>query len=252
LAPRLRTALVVITLVSYSLVVGLPAMLIAWALGMPVLLYRLSVAVSRAALWIGGVRIHVSGRELLDPQQNYLFMPNHCSNVDPPVVVVALRREPLMMAKASLFRIPVFGHVMAAVGFVPVMRSDRKTALLAIEQAGERLVEGHDFVIFPEGTRSRDDTILPLKKGPFFLAQVGGVPVVPIRVRGTRNIMKRGGKLIYAGDVEVEICPPIQVSDGELAPDAARRDLRRRVSDELSGDLTPRGHRVTPEAHEHA
>lgn len=236
-------------MLGYMVVVGIPALLFAWALGSSALLYALAVLISRFGLWGAGVRIRVHGLDLLDPDQNYLFMPNHCSNVDPPVVVVALRRQPCMMAKAELFRIPVFGPVMRAVGFVPVLRKNRKAALLAIEQAGERLGAGRDFVIFPEGTRSRDDELLPLKKGPFFLAVAGGVPVVPIRVRGSRRVMERGSKVIYRGYVDVEIRPPIPVCDPGTDADTARRDLRRRVRAELEGDLTPPGPRVTPEGH---
>lgn len=249
MAPRLRTAFVGIVMVGYMLAVGVPALLLAWALGSATLLYGLAVLIARFGLWGAGVRVRVQGRDLLEPDQNYLFMPNHCSNVDPPVVVAALRRQPCMMAKASLFRIPVFGRVMRAVGFVPVLRKDRDAALLAIEQAGERLREGRDFVIFPEGTRSRDDELLPLKKGPFFLALAGGVPVVPIRVRGTRQVMERGGKVIYPGEVEVEIRPPIPVCDPGSDPEIARQDLRRRVRVELEGDLTPPEPRVTRQGH---
>ncbi len=236
-------------MIGYTLMVGPPALALAWVLGSATLLYRLAVPIARFGLWGAGVRINVRGRDLLEPDQNYLFMPNHRSNVDPPVVVVALQREPRLMGKAELFRIPIFGQVMRGVGFVPVARKDRKAALLALEQAGERLREGHDFVIFPEGTRSRDDELLPLKKGPFFLALAGGVPVVPVRVRGTREVMERGAKVIYAGDVEVEIRPPIPASDPGADPETARRELRERVRAELEGDLTPPEPRVTPEGH---
>jgi len=258
LAPRLRTTFVGIVMVGYMLVVGVPALLLAAILARiservakraATLLYSLAVLIARFGLWGAGVRIRVRGRDLLDPEQNYLFMPNHCSNVDPPVVVAALRRQPCMMAKASLFRIPVLGPVMSAVGFVPVLRKNRRAALRAIEEAGERLREGRDFVIFPEGTRSPDDELLPLKKGPFFLALAGGVPVVPIRVRGSRRIMERGSKVIYRGDVHVEFCPPIPVGDLGSAPEIARQDLRRQVRAELEGDLTPPEPRVTDEGH---
>ncbi len=246
MVPRLRTALVGIVMISYMLVVGLPALLLAGVLGSGTLLYRLALLIARFGLWGTGVRISVHGSNLLAPGQNYLFMPNHSSNVDPPVVVLAMRREPMMMAKASLFRIPIFGRVMRGVGFVPVTREHRNAARVAIEQASERLRDGHDFVIFPEGTRSRDDKLLPLKKGPFFLALAGGVPVVPIRVRGTRAIMKRGGKVIHPGTVEVEICPPIDVTGLADSPEEGREELRRRVRAELEGELTPSERRVTP------
>ena len=200
------------------------------------MLFRLSVPAARFGLWACGVRLRVSGTELLDASRNYLFMPNHASNVDPPVVVSALRRDARMMAKASLFRIPIFGRVMAAAGFVPVERDDRQAAIQAVEQAAQRLQAGLDFVVFPEGTRSRDGKLLPLKKGPFFLAQMGGVPVVPVRVQGTREVMRKGGRVIHPGAVSVQVCAPIEVSASSSEPEVARRVLRQRVRAALRGD----------------
>jgi 1-acyl-sn-glycerol-3-phosphate acyltransferase len=246
-APRLRTFLVAVILGGYLLVVGPLALLLAWALDAPALLFRLAVPGARFGLWAAGVRVRVRGRELLDARQNYLFMPNHCSNVDPPVVVAALRRDARMIAKASLFRIPVFGQVMRLAGFVPVVREERASAIASIEQAAGRLRAGLDFVVFPEGTRSRDDVLLPLKKGPFFMALAGGVPVVPVRVRGSRQIMPRGGTVIRAGEVQVEIRPPIEVDGLPGSDEAARERLRGLVRAELEGDLTPLRRRVTPE-----
>lgn len=229
MAPRLRTALVGIFLIGYLLVVGPPALLLAWIFNAPTLLFRLAVPAARFGLWAAGVRIRVSGRERLDRRRNYLFMPNHCSNVDPPVVVAALRRDTRMMAKASLFRIPIFGAVMRLAGFVPVTREQRDAAITAVQQATERLRAGLDFVVFPEGTRSRDDKLLPLKKGPFFMAVDGGAPVVPVRVRGSRAVMPRGGKVIHPGEITVEVLEPIEIPAGAEHGDAARDDLRRSV-----------------------
>lgn len=241
MAPRLRTAFVGVVLTSCLLLVGPPALLAAWLARSPALLFRLAVPMARFGLWAAGARIRVVGRERLDPSQNYLFMPNHCSNVDPPVVVAALRRDARMMAKASLFRIPVFGQILRFTGFVPVVREDREAAIAAVEQAAARLRAGLDFVVFPEGTRSRDDTLLPLKKGPFFMALAGGAPVVPVRIRGSRAVMPRGGKVIRPGTIEVEVCEPIPTAAREGAPqqEEAREQLRRRVRAELEGFDTP-------------
>lgn len=222
------------------LVVGPPALLLAWITGSAKLLFRLSVPPARFALWAAGVRIRVSGTDRLEPSRNYLFMPNHTSNVDPPVVVTALRRDVRMMAKASLFRIPVFGQVMLLAGFVPIRREDRHAAVEAVEQAAERLRAGLDFVVFPEGTRSRDGKLLPLKKGPFFLAEEGGVAVVPVRVEGAREVMPKGGKVIYPGEVSVEICAPIEITDVEEENDDVRDALRRRVGAALAGPAEQR------------
>jgi len=252
LAPRLRTFFVAVVLSVYLLIVGPPGLLVAWLIGSARLLYALTVPAARFGMWAAGVRIDVHGLDHLDERQNYLFMPNHSSNVDPPVVVAALRRDVRMMAKASLFHIPVFGRVIRLAGFVPIIREDHDAAIDSGNQAAELLRQGLDFAIFPEGTRSRDGNLLPLKKGPFFIAQAGGVPVVPVRVRGTREVMKKGGKVIYPGSVEVEVCRPIDVAGLEGDDESIRERLRTRVADELRGDLTRPERRVTPQGHERA
>lgn len=241
MAYRLRTTFVGIILIAYLVLVGPPALLLSWLTRSPALLFDLAVPAARFGLWCAGVRIRVSGRELLDARRNYLFMPNHCSNVDPPVVAAALRRDTRMMAKASLFRIPVFGQVMRFAGFVPVERENREAAIRSVELAAQRLRSGLDFVVFPEGTRSRDDVLLPLKKGPFFLALAGGVPVVPVRIRGSRRVMPRGGTVIRPGEIHVEVRAPIELPglSGPGDDEAALRDgLSRRVRDELEGAAT--------------
>jgi 1-acyl-sn-glycerol-3-phosphate acyltransferase len=252
LAPRLRTFFVAVVLSAYLLIAGPPALLVAWSMRSARMLYALTVPAVRFGLWAAGVRIDVHGLDRLDERQNYLFMPNHISNVDPPLVVAALRRDVRMMGKASLFRLPIFGRLIRLAGFVPVIREDRDAAIESGNQAAKLLRQGLDLAIFPEGTRSRDGNLLPLKKGPFFIAQAGGVPVVPVRVRGTREVMKKGGTVIYPGSVEVEVCRPIDVAGLEGDDESVRGRLRTRVTDELRGDLTRPERRVTPQGHERA
>ena len=236
-------------MVSYTILVAPPGLFLAWLTGSRVLLYRLAVPLARLVLWLGGVRIRVHGVDRLDPAQNYLFMPNHNSNADPPVVVIALRREPCFMAKASLFRIPLFGQVLSSAGFVAVEREKRDAAITAVSEAAQRLRDGYDFVVFPEGTRSRDGQLLALKKGPFFMAVNSSAPVVPVRVSGTRDILPKGGMLIRGGPVEVEVCEPIVVGMFDGSPEERRRRLRDHVAATLRGDLTGSSTCVTPEDH---
>ena len=252
MAPRLRTFFVAVVLSAYLFIVGPPALLVAWLIGSPRMLFRLAVAGARFGLWAAGVRIRVAGRERLDAGQNYLFMPNHTSNVDPPVVVAALRRDVRMIAKASLFRIPILGWVIRFAGFVPIVRDDRDAAIDAVDQAAQRLRRGLDFAVFPEGTRSRDGNLLPLKKGPFFMAQAGGVPIVPVRVRGSREVMKKGGCVIHPGAVDVEVCAPIALVGMAGDDETIRERLRSQVASVLQGDLTLSESRVTPQGHERA
>lgn len=231
----IRTAFVGIVIVVYAILVGLPALLIARIAGSPKVLYR----VGQGGAWIGlklaGVRYRVVGRQNVDPEQNYVFMPNHQSNLDPSVVMLGIGRDLRFMAKASLFRIPVLGQAMLGGGFVPVERDKREKAVAAVEAAAGELRRGHDFLIFPEGTRSRDGRMLPLKKGPFILAIKAQVPIVPVAVRGTRDLWPKGSMRIRSGDVTLEILDPIPTEGLET-------DSRHALRDMVQGCLQERVH----------
>jgi len=201
----------------------------------------------RVALWLAGVRLRVVGRERLQAGQNYLFMPNHQSNVDAPVVLLALGRDARMMAKASLFRIPLLGQALRLAHFVPIVREDREAAIASVGQAAEALRRGLDFVVFPEGTRSRDGQLLELKKGPFFMALEGGVPVVPVRIDGSRRVMRRGERVIHPGHVDVQILEPIDPAPLGGPEEARREQVRERVRSALQPSLTGPASCVTPE-----
>jgi 1-acyl-sn-glycerol-3-phosphate acyltransferase len=210
-------------------------------------LYRVAIPAVRVALWLAGVRLRVVGRERLQAGQNYLFMPNHQSNVDAPVVLLALGRDARMMAKASLFRIPLLGQALRLAHFVPIVREDREAAIASVGQAAEALRRGLDFVVFPEGTRSRDGQLLELKKGPFFMALEGGVPVVPVRIDGSRRVMRRGERVIHPGRVDVQILEPIDPAPLGGPEEARREQIRERVRSALQPSLTGPASCVTPE-----
>lgn len=230
----LRTLFVGLCLSIYTLVVGAPALLLAWLSGSSRPLYGVGRPAVRWGLRMAGVRIRVVGRERLEAARNYVFMPNHTSNLDPPIVLLALDRDVRMMAKASLFRIPLLGRALALAGFVPVVRDDRERAVEAVETAVQEVGRGRDFVIFPEGTRSRDGRLLPLKKGPFYLAVDAGVPVVPVAIRGTAGLLPKGSRKILSGEVEVEILEPIPI---EQRGSRMRSELRERVREVLQRRL---------------
>lgn len=222
----LRSALVGLVLVTITAIGGPPLLLVAWVTGSARPLFWAGATSVRLALALAGIRLRVTGRERLDPGTTYLFMPNHQSNLDPPVVLLAIGRDVRMMAKAPLFRLPLLGRALRLARFVPVVREVREQAIAAVREAAARLGEGYDFVVFPEGTRSRDGHLLPFKKGPFYMAVEAGVPVVPVAVHGTAALLPRGSRRILPGEVRVDFLEPVVARGGGTA---AREDLRRRV-----------------------
>jgi 1-acyl-sn-glycerol-3-phosphate acyltransferase len=238
LISAIRTALVGVVIVVYAIVVGLPALLIARLVGSPTVLYRVGQGGAWLGLKLAGVRLRVVGRQNLDTTQNYLFMPNHQSNLDPSVTMLGIGRDVRFMAKASLFRIPVLGRAMLGGGFVPVERDAREKAVAAVESAAQELRNGHDFLIFPEGTRSPDGRLLPLKKGPFILAIKAQAPIVPVAVRGTAALWPKGSVKIRAGSVTVEILDPIPTAGLDPEDRHAIRDI---VQERLRARVQPPG-----------
>ncbi len=164
----------------------------------------------RCILLISGIRVRVLGLSRLDTAQSYIFMANHQSNFDIPVLLAHLKVQFRWLAKAELFKIPVFGRAMRKAGYISIDRSDRKSAFLSLNQAVKTIRNGVSVLIFPEGTRSRNGRIQPFKKGGFVLAVEAGVPIVPVVVHGTWSIMAKDGLLIRPGTVTVEILPPVE------------------------------------------
>jgi 1-acyl-sn-glycerol-3-phosphate acyltransferase len=155
------------------------------------------------------VDVHAYGTWRLDPEGTYVLMSNHQSHVDVPTLFVALPMVPGFLAKAELRRVPLFGRAMEVGGHVFVDRAKHDRAVEAIAAAAEDIREGGSIVIFPEGTRSRRREVMPFKKGGFHLAKQAGVPIVPIGVRGTAEVLPAHSREILPGTVEVHVGDPI-------------------------------------------
>lgn len=166
----------------------------------------------RSILAVSGIRVRVKGMERIDPTRSYIFMSNHQSNFDIPVLLAFLKVQFRWLAKEELFKIPFFGYAMQRVGYISINRSDRKSAFLSLKRAAEIIRGGVSVLIFPEGTRSLDGRIRTFKKGGFILAVDAGVPIVPVVVRGTMPIMPKNRLRIRPGDVELEILAPIDTT----------------------------------------
>jgi 1-acyl-sn-glycerol-3-phosphate acyltransferase len=140
-------------------------------------------------------------------------MPNHQSNFDIPVLLGRIPIQFRWLAKAELFKIPIFGRGMRGCGYISIDRSNRKSAFHSLKEAARKIRDGVSVLVFPEGTRSTDGKIIPFKKGGFVLAVDAGVPIVPIVISGTHTVMPKGRLLIESRDVVMQILAPIDTSD---------------------------------------
>jgi 1-acyl-sn-glycerol-3-phosphate acyltransferase len=181
-----------------------------------------------------GVKIVVENRATLDPAQPYVFMSNHASSLDIWTVFVAVPRRIRLIAKKQLGRIPLLGWVMRAGRFIFIDRGNGVAARRSIDEAGQRIHNGDSVLLFPEGTRTRDGALLPFKKGGFHLAVKAGVPIVPIALRGTRELMPAGSYLCRAGTVTAVIGEPIPTQG---LTDEERAGLTERVRSIVEGML---------------
>jgi len=168
---------------------------------------------ANSILWVVRARVTVTGAEKLAPNRSYIYMPNHQSNADIPVLLGRLPVQFRWLAKAELFKIPIFGRAMRKVGYISIDRSDRKSAFESLARAAQTIRNGTSVLIFPEGTRSPDGRILPFKKGGFVLSVDAGVPIVPIVIRGTRSIVPKKHFIIRPARVTMEILDPVETAD---------------------------------------
>src|SRR5579884_3763442 len=166
-------------------------------------LYQAAMWVALTGVRIAGVQWEVVGRDRLDLTRNYIFMSNHVSNLDPPVLIPLLPRRTSVLVKKELFKVPILGPAMRMGKFVPIDRADRESAMASMRTAEEVVRGGLDMTVFPEGTRSRDGRLLPFKKGAFYLATDTGAPIVPVTLLGTEELWPKGKLTIRPGKVSV-------------------------------------------------
>jgi 1-acyl-sn-glycerol-3-phosphate acyltransferase len=167
---------------------------------------------ARTILWMSFIPVEVRGKENLDPHRSCIYMSNHQSNYDIPVLLSWLPVQFRWLAKAELFNIPIFGRGMRGAGYISIDRSNRKSAFQSLARAAESIRAGTSVLIFPEGTRSSNGGLQPFKKGGFVLAVDAAVLIVPIIIHGTFAIMPKKGWAIRRRPVVVEILPPIDAS----------------------------------------
>lgn len=168
----------------------------------------------RRVIEVLDIDLRVTGGDEVSPTATYVYMSNHQSHLDIPVLYASLPSPTIrMVAKTELFKIPVWGQGLRAAEFIEVDRADRTRAVASMRRAADLVRDGVCVYLAPEGTRSKDGRIGPLKKGGFHLATSTGVPIVPIAIRGTHDILPPGGRSAQPGHtVHVHIGKPIPVA----------------------------------------
>jgi 1-acyl-sn-glycerol-3-phosphate acyltransferase len=176
-------------------------------------LYRVGMWAAFTGVRLAGVRVRTVGLEKVDATRAYIFMSNHVSNIDPPLMLPLIPRRTSVMAKKELFDIPLLGKTMRLGSLVPVDRKNREAGIAAVRAAADVIRQGINMTIYVEGHRSFDGRLIPFKKGPFYLAVECAVPVVPVTVVGTHYVMPKGRFAIKPGDVTVIFHDAIEPKD---------------------------------------
>jgi 1-acyl-sn-glycerol-3-phosphate acyltransferase len=174
--------------------------------------------------------VHVHGAEHLRADESYVFLSTHQSWMDIPVMLGYLPAQLRIAAKREVFHIPFLGWHMRRSGQIPINRGSTAESIASLSRAARLLGGGVSAFLFPEGTRTRDGSLQPLKKGGFRLALESGLPIVPVTITGTRRAMPRGSMVLRAGPVEMHLGAPIPT---ENLSDADLPVLMQRVRDEM-------------------
>jgi 1-acyl-sn-glycerol-3-phosphate acyltransferase len=228
----------------FFLLTFIPWTLLVIVTGVPLSLFGADYLHSYARLWgrvsllLAGVRLTVVGREHLSHEGPVIYMANHVSNFDILALFAGLPGQFRWMAKVELFRIPLFGLAMARAGSIPVDRSNRKNSVLSMREAVKRIEGGTSVMIFPEGTRSPDGTLQDFKTGSFTLALMAQVPVVPLAISGSGEVMPKHSRWIHGGHITLTILPPVATAG---RPVAERAELMEEVRGPIASLLEQAG-----------
>lgn len=202
----------------WVLLCGPPGMLLAMASGRPDVLYVLGRMGVRIGLGAAGIRCRVAGGEHVQLDRAAVYCVNHASNVEPPILymaLAALHPRLRILYKAQIHRLPVLGRAFDMAGFVPIERRSARRSMQAILRAAAAVRAGNSFLVFPEGTRSRTGALQPFKPGVFLIAARAGAPLVPVAIQGAREAMRKGSPLVRPVTVSVRIGAPIESAGAE-------------------------------------
>ena len=186
---------------------------------------------ARVIVWASGVKVKIEGLEHVRGEGPYLFMSNHQGAYDIFALEGRLPFHFKWLAKKEIFSIPVLGWAMAAAGYISIDREGTRKTVEAMNEAARKIREGMSLLIFPEGSRSPDGSIQSFKKGGFTLAIKSKVPIIPIAITGSREIMPKGKLTATSGEIRIRIDPPIETQNYSLKD---RKSLMEKVRQTIS------------------
>jgi 1-acyl-sn-glycerol-3-phosphate acyltransferase len=230
-----RSAATYLLVSLYVLITGPIGMLLAITFRWKGVLYVFGHGGVRLGLALSGITFKVSGREHLPLDRAAVYCSNHQSNVDPPVLYEALHPRMHILYKREIDGIPILARAFRIAGFIPVDRRNKEAAMRSIDAGAASIRAGSSFLIFPEGTRSRTDELLPFKKGGFIMAIKAEAPIVPVAVQGGRAAMRRGSWIIRPVTVSIRVGRPVETAGINLAN---RAQIIERVRHEIATLLT--------------
>jgi 1-acyl-sn-glycerol-3-phosphate acyltransferase len=217
-------------------IIGIPYTLLVGDIS---LLYKVAMWIANAGVRAAGIKTEIAGLENVPAGQPCIFMCNHVSNLDPPVVLPLLPGRSSVLLKKELMSIPILGRAMRMGQFVPVERGGKRDAAQAsVIAAGRALADGLNILVFPEGTRSRDGRLSAFKKGPFFLAMETKAPVVPVAISGTQEMMRKGSWAITPGIASIRLLPAIEPSAFQTREDLLKA-VRGAIAAALPSEMKP-------------
>jgi 1-acyl-sn-glycerol-3-phosphate acyltransferase len=172
---------------------------------------------AKVLLVTSGVAVHVEGLEYIDSNGSYIFMANHTSYIDTPVVLANISVQFRFLAKRGLFQIPFLGTHLSRAGHIPVPREDPRAAVKTLQLAADTIQKKKtSLLVFPEGGRSRDGVLTSFKEGGAYIAIRAGVPVVPLVLLGGSHVLSYGGGVVKSGKITMRVLPPIETADMSL------------------------------------
>lgn len=165
---------------------------------------------SNTILWISGVKVELIGKEHLRADESYVYVSNHVSNFDIPVVIKAIPGQLRLVFKKELAKIPIFGWQLKLGPYILIDRQNPSKAMQSLNQAIEKIKLGVSVLLFAEGTRSKDGSIQSFKRGAFTLATRSGKKIVPVTIKGTYEILPKKKFNLRSGKVKLIIDKPIE------------------------------------------